>query len=125
MLIIRCCNRTVSDKLMKREIILRGMAGPHAEVPDRAGPARRPPPTRPRHEGMFVGEISSGPRKSRIQTDPLPVLDARSICSYNVHIGGEPLSTGLVFDIVYRTITDAGAKQTPAGIGARPRRQAP
>ena len=63
MLIIRWCSRTVSDQLMKREIILQGMAGSRAELPDRAGSARRPPPTRPRYEGMFVSEISSGPRK--------------------------------------------------------------
>jgi hypothetical protein len=57
---------------------------------------------------------------SKLQTDPLPVLDVRYICSYNVHIGGEPLSTGSVFDIVYRTRADAAVKSVSPGYRCLP-----
>ena len=61
---------------------------------------------------------------SRFQTETVPTLDARCICSHNVPIGGEPLSTGSVFDIVYQIIANAGEKPAPVDIDARPRRQA-
>jgi hypothetical protein len=46
-------------------------------------------------------------------------LDAWYICSYNVPIGGGPLFTGSVFDIVYRTIASAAAKPASVALGDR------